>query len=349
MKNLLFVLICIVIAGFGCLASRVDQPGGQTPVLEQPIEAAVELFGVLDEFDETGRRLHLTMTDGSRETVLLNDASAISDSKGNAADVTVLVPGPLVYVKGVRNLASREVTAEEVELVEDRNIFVTSPASGSTVTSPLIAEGFARVFESQFNWRIRNAAGDVVDQGTAMAMARDAGFFGPFRLEIFLPALTDTSFTLEVLDYSAKDGSEQDVVKVPLKLLSTATTEFDVYFNNFLLDPEYTCELVFPAKRTVAQTSAVGRAALLELLKGPTQAESEAGYSSNLPDGVGLNSLVISEGTATADFDAGLRPVAGSCRVSAIRSSIEQTLLQFPTVADVVISVEGNVEEALQP
>jgi spore germination protein GerM len=41
--------------------------------------------------------------------------------------------------------------------------------------------------------------------------------------------------------------------------------------------------------------------------------------------------------------------VGGSCRVSGIRNQIIQTLKQFPTIKNVVISVEGNSEEALQP
>jgi len=41
--------------------------------------------------------------------------------------------------------------------------------------------------------------------------------------------------------------------------------------------------------------------------------------------------------------------VAGSCRVGAIRAQIEETLKQFPTVQNVIISVNGNTENILEP
>ncbi|PIP22172.1 MAG: hypothetical protein COX38_02115, partial [Candidatus Nealsonbacteria bacterium CG23_combo_of_CG06-09_8_20_14_all_39_25] len=41
--------------------------------------------------------------------------------------------------------------------------------------------------------------------------------------------------------------------------------------------------------------------------------------------------------------------VGGSCKVSAIRAQITQTLKQFPTVDEVVISINGRTEDILQP
>ncbi|MFP3868831.1 MAG: GerMN domain-containing protein [Desulfobacteraceae bacterium] len=53
---------------------------------------------------------------------------------------------------------------------------------------------------------------------------------------------------------------------------------------------------------------------------------------------------------ARADFDQTLEyRVAGSCRVQAIRAQIEHTLRQFPTVTEVVISINGKTEEILEP
>jgi len=53
---------------------------------------------------------------------------------------------------------------------------------------------------------------------------------------------------------------------------------------------------------------------------------------------------------AKADFDEQLEfQVGGSCRVSAIRAEITQTLKQFSTVKEVVISIDGRTEDILQP
>ncbi len=122
------------------------------------------------------------------------------------------------------------------------------------------------------------------------------------------------------------------------------------YFSNSQLDPEATCEKVFPVDRIVEKTSAVGRVALEELLKGPKQIEKGKGYETSINPGVQINSLTITGGIAKVDFnDALTAGVAGSCRVGMIRLQIEQTLKQFPTVKSVVISVNGRTEDILQP
>jgi spore germination protein GerM len=105
-----------------------------------------------------------------------------------------------------------------------------------------------------------------------------------------------------------------------------------------------------PVDRTVPHTPAVGRAAIEELLKGPTPAEKAMGLDSAIPEGASLRSLNIANGVAYADFDEALQfQVGGSLRVMAIRRSITLTLLQFPTVQRVVISIDGRTEDILQP
>jgi len=41
--------------------------------------------------------------------------------------------------------------------------------------------------------------------------------------------------------------------------------------------------------------------------------------------------------------------VGGSCRVSAIRAEIIQTLKQFSTIKEVIISINNRTEDILQP
>ena len=124
----------------------------------------------------------------------------------------------------------------------------------------------------------------------------------------------------------------------------------EAFFMNGNLDPAVTCEKVFPVTRTVPATKAVGRAALNELLKGPTEAERTGGYSSTIPFGVHVQSLTIQNGMARVDFDETLeRAVGGACRVTAIRQQITETLKQFPTVQSVAISIDGRTDDILQP
>ncbi len=122
------------------------------------------------------------------------------------------------------------------------------------------------------------------------------------------------------------------------------------YFLSSQLDPEMTCNKSFPVIRKVAKTQAVASAALAELLKGPTLEEESNGYSTAINYGVKVQSLNIKDKTAYVDFDETLeKAVGGSCRVAAIHSQIVNTLKQFSTVENVIISINGRTEDILQP
>ena len=104
-----------------------------------------------------------------------------------------------------------------------------------------------------------------------------------------------------------------------------------------------------PVSRSVsAQTPAAG--AVRALLEGPTPEEQARGLQSEIPPGVRLEKLIIDGSKARASFSPELdRNVAGSTRVTTIRRQIEQTLRQFPDIKEVVIEVDGRVDDVLQP
>ncbi len=124
-----------------------------------------------------------------------------------------------------------------------------------------------------------------------------------------------------------------------------------VFFGNSIFDPEVLdCQKNFAVERTIPKTLAVARAALEQLLAGPTDAEKVEGYFTSINQGVKIQSLTIEDGVARVDFDEQLEfQVGGSCRVAAIASQIRETLKQFSTVTDVVISINGRTEDILQP
>lgn len=107
----------------------------------------------------------------------------------------------------------------------------------------------------------------------------------------------------------------------------------------------------------VPQTQAVGRAAIEALLWGPVPGNTE-GYETAIPtpadvlaypgrgpkwgERVELRQLTIEDGTAHADFSLELGAHSGGAlHVTLIREQIEATLLQFSTVDDVVITING--------
>ena len=118
-------------------------------------------------------------------------------------------------------------------------------------------------------------------------------------------------------------------------------------------------------QRHIVQTEAIGTATLDELLWGPPP-NNLAGFETAIPDpeevlsyaGRGadwgprvlLLKLTIVDGLATADFSKEMNAYGGgSLRVKLIHDQIVMTLLQFSTVREVVIAVEGETEGVLQP
>jgi spore germination protein GerM len=86
------------------------------------------------------------------------------------------------------------------------------------------------------------------------------------------------------------------------------------------------------------------------LLLGLTEKEKNEGYFTNLNDGIKINSFNVVDGIAKIDFSRELdENMAGSCRVTAARAQIIDTLKQFSDISDVIISVNGRTEDVLQP
>lgn len=124
----------------------------------------------------------------------------------------------------------------------------------------------------------------------------------------------------------------------------------EVYFGNSEKGSDSDCSQVFAVDRVIAKTEAVARAAIEELLKGPSQSEVDGGFFTTINSGVKIQKLVIENKVAKIDFSSELdENIGGSCRVTAIKSQIIQTLKQFSTISDVVISIDGRIEDILQP
>jgi len=126
-----------------------------------------------------------------------------------------------------------------------------------------------------------------------------------------------------------------------------------LYFPNAQLGSDQECSKVFPVHRTITDT--VNDSAYLELLKGPTAEEKKLGYFTSIPEGVKILSISQRAGASgqqvLIDFSTQMNQAAGSCRVTSIRAQVEQTVMAAnpKTVTQVIISVAGNIDEALQP
>jgi hypothetical protein len=143
-----------------------------------------------------------------------------------------------------------------------------------------------------------------------------------------------------------------DQILSTFKFLNSDTTAenmtVQVYFSR-TGDESAECDETGSVVRIIPKTVGVGTAALEELLKGPTAEEKANRYVTNIPLGSKLNSLVIKNGEARADFNAITESGGGSCSMAARTNQIVRTLLQFPTVKKVVLSIDGRTEDIFQP
>lgn len=78
--------------------------------------------------------------------------------------------------------------------------------------------GAARVFEATVAWRVRDGNGREISQGHTNASLGTSVVWGLFETTITIPPNAAGTPTLEVFWVSPKDGSEQDVVRIPLTL-----------------------------------------------------------------------------------------------------------------------------------
>lgn len=246
--------------------------------------------------------------------------------------------------------AGEENFVEEIP-AEEANIRVSKPQANDEIGLPFTLRGEARTFESTVNFRIRDEDGSVLHEDFTTALVSENSAFGEFSTEVSYPAPKGTTGMIEVFEYSARDGEEINMVRIPIIFATVETQSVRIYFTNTIEDPDVLhCEVTYPVERRIPTTENALEGALRELLKGPTVVEQSMGFYSTINPGVKLLDLTVEEGKVTADFDAMMQfQLGGSCRVSAIRSQIENTLSQFPEVEEVVIAVEGETEEVLQP
>jgi len=234
-------------------------------------------------------------------------------------------------------------------------VLLTMPKLNQVVISPLIVEGQAGgnwFFEASFPIELIDDQGKVLGQGHVQALSDwMTSDFVPFKGEINYQVAATTTGKL-VLKRDNPSGLPQNDKKIemPVLISPSQTITVKAFFGKYGLDSSMlACEKVYPVERIVAKTDAIGRAALEQLLAGLKPGE-EKEYFNSINPGVKIQKLTITDGIAKVDFDETMeKDMGGSCRVIAIRAQITETLKQFSTVKDVIISINGRTEDILQP
>jgi len=106
-----------------------------------------------------------------------------------------------------------------IPLPSSTNIVVFRPLPGSRIAAGTPLAGSARAFEANVLYRVRDDAGRIVARERAVTAAEGAPAFGAFSAPIAFDAAPGTpAGAIQVYTRSARDGSIQDLVEVPVLL-----------------------------------------------------------------------------------------------------------------------------------
>lgn len=233
----------------------------------------------------------------------------------------------------------------------DSNIIVTQPLSNDVVSSPIMVTGRAKLLKGLISLRLRDVWDNIIATSTAIVNNDDSNW-GQYsaRLEFNLPS--SQSGWLEVYNQNPTDGSNQDLIRLPIVFKEYQKPKVKFYFSNINEDPGLLdCGKVYPLEREIEADKQLLDSVVDELLTGLTEAEMKAGFITNIPEtGLAVQKTEIKDGILYIDFNQALQEgVGGSCRVTAIRAQIVETFMQFQGVDEVVISIDGKTEDILQP
>ena len=135
----------------------------------------------------------------------------------------------------------------------------------------------------------------------------------------------------------------------PAQKKGETTMKVKVYFSDSRNNENFAdCARVRAVTRTIPKTSAVAKAALEELFKGPTKAEEADELSSFFSEDTKdiLISVKIKNGAAYVNLKGKviekLGNAATSCGGAGYDASVEKTLKQFPAIKKIFFAIEGD-------
>ncbi len=100
--------------------------------------------------------------------------------------------------------------------VENDAFKIESPLPNETVSDEFLFKGKARVFEAAFQYELKD--GDTVISSDFLMASEGAPAWGTFETMISVPKNVKDQLILKIFVESAKDGSEINILEIPLKV-----------------------------------------------------------------------------------------------------------------------------------
>jgi spore germination protein GerM len=246
----------------------------------------------------------------------------------------------------------KEISGQQVLVIEG-----TDPSDGSPTkfiyfnlnsNQKLVVEGFGSIFEKMLGTLVISSQQPNLDSIVSEETESPSDEDENDDANEIVPA-EETSPVAETPTATITPEEDQTDAASQVAEDETAPEEFIIKLF-YPKNNETNCSQVYGLVKAIDtryNTDEVN--ALVSLVKALDADTIAAGYFTAIPDGTRLRQLTITNGVATADFNSVLNSGGGSCAMAARRAQIEQTLLQFPDIEQVVITVDGDAATALQP
>lgn len=178
--------------------------------------------------------LSLALTDGAGGQTWVADMNEafLEGAGGLLADVSML--NQLVYTITEETSVDRvtfTVNGEPIEAYGTEGIVLTDPVSRETyidelalifVTQPIMEDEFtyivagrANTFEGSLSVRVLDESGAIIHEEPTQASC-GSGCWGGFGVGIGKDLIEPGSSSIQLLDYSAEDGSPQNIITIPI-------------------------------------------------------------------------------------------------------------------------------------
>jgi len=319
-KFLTVIIVIIAAVGVYFICINYLKGRGETIRVQGKIKDVALSAKVITLIDRENKEWNVTYTEDTK----------VIDEKEKQIELTDLIPQFEVDVSGkkVKAITPNSIIASKVKILSSKDIVILSPKDGELLSETRIkVRGYARTDMNELHFKINDREKETIE------IPKGTRKYSYFERDIYLSNI----------DLAGEIGK-----KITLSItLKIGPKKIFLYFSNIKLDPNMEdCTKVYPVEREVHILTKPSDVINL-LIQGPNEQEMKEGYTNSIPKETVINEISVRDGIARTDF-SNLNP-GGSCRVAAIRAQITQTLKQFLGVKEVIISVDGNVEEALQP
>lgn len=123
--------------------------------------------------------------------------------------------GNLTNINQNLNLTNAPENTNQNKAASSQKIYIDWPKEDEVVNNPATVQGTAAVFDAPLNIRIKDANGKILGETTAMT--KEGQTLSPYEVRLNYATSTTEFGLIEAFDYSAKDGSIQDLVSVKVK------------------------------------------------------------------------------------------------------------------------------------